>query len=116
MKVYIDFDAAYLVAPRAKSRITGYFHFSDQFKNNTNPDPTLNAPARIECQVLKYMVSSAVEEETSVIFLSMKLAIWIKIMLTDLGHPQHMIPLKTDNSIATSFSNSTLKEETRKAW
>ena len=33
-----------------------------------------------------------------------------------LGHPQHIIPIKTDNSTAESFSNSTLKEKRSKAW
>ena len=37
-------------------------------------------------------------------------------MLTALGHPQHIIPIKTDNSTAEAFSNSTLKEKRSKAW
>ena len=30
MKLWIDSDAAYLVAPKAKSRVTGYYYLSDQ--------------------------------------------------------------------------------------
>ena len=37
-------------------------------------------------------------------------------MLEALGHHQKIIPLKTDNSTADAFSNSTLKEKLSKAW
>ena len=36
-------------------------------------------------------------------------------MLEALGYHQKIIPLKTDNSTADSFGNSTLKEK-RRAW
>ena len=39
MKLYVYSDAAYLVAPKAKSRITGFFYCS-----NGSPTPPLNAP------------------------------------------------------------------------
>ena len=116
MQLYVDSDAAYLVAPKAKSRISGYLHLGDLYIANYNLEPTLNAPVHIECQVLKHVVSSAAEAETSAIFLNMKSAIWIKRMLLALGHPQHIIPLTTDNSTTTSFSNSTLREKKTKAW
>ena len=59
---------------------------------------------------------SATEAETSAIFHNCKVAIGIKKMLIALGHPQHLIPIKTDNSTAEAFSNSTLKEKRSKAW
>ena len=37
-------------------------------------------------------------------------------MLHALGHPQNIIRIKTDNSTAAAFSNSTLKEKRSKAW
>ena len=37
-------------------------------------------------------------------------------MLEALGHPQGIIPLKTDNSTAEAYSNSVLKEKRSKAW
>ena len=37
-------------------------------------------------------------------------------MLHALGHEQKIIPIKTDNSTAEAFSNSTLKEKRSKAW
>ena len=37
-------------------------------------------------------------------------------MLEALGHHQHAIPIQTDNSTATAFSNATLKEKRSKSW
>ena len=37
-------------------------------------------------------------------------------MLEALGHPQDTIRIKTDNSTAEAFSNSTLKEKRSKSW
>ena len=54
MKLYIDSDAAYLVAPKAKSRIAGYFYLSDKYiEGSGNPNPKLNGPIHIECQLQK---------------------------------------------------------------
>ena len=117
MQLHIDSDAAYLVAPKAKSRIAGYFYLSDKYIEGSGvPNPKLNGPIHIECQLLKHVVSSAAEAETSGIFLNCKAAIWLRHMLEALGHPQNIIPLKTDNSTAEAFSNSTLKEKRSKAW
>ena len=112
--MFVDFDAAYLVVPKVKSRITGYFYLSEKYTTGTkSPIPSLNGPIHIECQILKHMVPSAAEAETSGIFLSIKVAIWIRRMLEDLGHSQNIVHLKTDNSTAEIFSNSSLKKKTR---
>ena len=111
MQLHIDSDAAYLVAPKAKSRVAGYFYLSD----NTS-QPELNAPVHIECALLKHVVSSAAEAETGGIFHNAKTAIHIKKMLHALGHHQDIIKIKTDNSTAAAFSNSTLKEKRSKSW
>ena len=112
MKLYIDSYAAYLVTPKAKSRMAGYFYLSDHYIGGSgNPIPKLNAHIHIECQLLKHVISSAVEVEKSAIFHNCKIAIWIRRMLEALGHEQKIIPLKTDNSTAEAFSNNTLKEK-----
>ncbi len=43
MQLYVDSDAAYLVAPKEKSRISGYFYLSNAYNlTNKTPSPTLN--------------------------------------------------------------------------
>ena len=47
MCLHIDTDAAYLVAPEAKSQIAGYYYLSNKYTPTQPPTPihsTLNAP------------------------------------------------------------------------
>ena len=97
MQLHIDSDAAYLVAPKEKSRVAGYFYLSNRYDTQQSTLPKLNSPVHIECQLLKHVVTSAAEAETSAIFHNCKVGIWRKKMLNALGHPQQIIPLKTIN-------------------
>ena len=111
MQLYIDSDAAYLVAPKANSQIAGYFHLSDTYKPGSDISSLkLNELIHIGCQLLKHVVSSVVEVGISGIFLNCKTAIWIKRMLEALGHKQRIIPIKTYNSTTEVFSNLSLRE------
>ena len=111
MQLHIDSNAAYLVAPKPKSRVAGYFYLS-----NTSSQPTLNAPIHIEYTLLKHVVSSAAEAETGALFHNAKTAIHIRKMLETLGHHQQPIRIKTDNSTAEAYCNKTLKEKRSKSW
>ena len=46
MVLHIDSDAAYLVAPKPRSRVTGYFNLSDY--PTTTKTPTLNGSIHME--------------------------------------------------------------------
>ena len=117
MQLHIDTDAAYLVAPASKSRVTDYYYLSQHYQQIPPlPTPPLNAPVHVEFHLLKHVVSSAAEAETAGIFHNCQLAIPIKNMLKALGHKQHAIPVNSDNSTAVAFSNSMLKEKRSKYW
>ena len=115
MNLHIDSDAAYLVAPGAKSRIAGYFYLSSKSSISSTSTPTstlsppLNAPIHVECKTLKHVVSSAAEAETAGLFSNCTFAITIRQMLQALGHTPSITPVKTDNKTASSFVNNTLK-------
>ena len=111
MKLNVDSDAAYLVAPKAKSRVSGYYYMSD----NSQP-PKLNGPVLVECKLLKHVVTSAAEAETAGLFYNGQTTIELKNMLKALGHPQKAVPIKTDNATAASFVKDTLKMKRSKAW
>ena len=49
MQLRIDSDAAYLVAPNAKSRIAGFFYCTDT-PTTATPVPKLNGPVHVECR------------------------------------------------------------------
>ena len=117
MQLHVDSDAAYLVAPRAKSRVAGYYYLSDKQGNiQKGEQPQHNAPIHVECVLLKHVVSSAAEAETGGLFHNTKMAIFIIKMLEALGHKQEQVHIKTDNSTAEAFSNSVLKEKRSKTW
>ena len=116
MILYVDSDAAYLVADKAKSRIAGYYYCSNRHSNKKSPNPPLNGPIHIECKLLRHVVTSAAEAETAGLFVNCQKILEIKHMLHALGHPQVAIPVKTDNATAASFVTDMLKQKRSKAW
>ena len=114
MVLHVDSDAAYLVAPKSKSRVAGYYYLSDnpEIKNN----PTLNGAIQVECKTLRHVVSSAAEAEVAGIFHNATTAVPIRILLQALQHPQPPTPLKTDNSTATGFVHDNIHQKRSKSW
>lgn len=55
MNMHIDSNTAYLVAPKAKSCIAGFFNYSN------NPVLFLNGSAHVECRILPYVITLAAE-------------------------------------------------------
>ena len=51
MVLHVKRNVAYLVAPKARSRIVGYFHLSDH-PNKIN-NPKINAAIQVECKSLR---------------------------------------------------------------
>ena len=111
MILHIDSDAAYLVAPNAKSRIAGYFYLGDGTETTK-----LNAGIHVECCLLKHVVASAAEAETGGVFHNCQFGVHIRRMLTVLNHPQPPTLVKTDNSTAESFVNKHIKQKRSKSW
>jgi hypothetical protein len=115
MQLHVDTDAAYLVLPKAKSRIAGYFrllHHKDSSK--FKPD---NGPLYILCKTLRYTVSSAAEAETHGVFHNAKCAIPIAYLLTQMGHTQKQpILIRTDNSTSAGFVNRNMQMKMSKTW
>ena len=114
MILTIDSDAAYLVVPKARSRVAGYFQM-----NNTpskTKHPTINGAVLVECKTLRHVVSSAAEAETAGIFHNAQTAIPIRTFLQALNHPQPPTPLKTDNSTSHGFIHDNIHMKKSKSW
>ena len=116
MILYVDLDAAYIVAEKSKSRIAGYYYCINKTSQKTSPNPPLNGPVHIECKLLRHVVTSAAEAETAGLFLNCQKVIELKNMLEALGHPQEATPVKTNNATAASFVTDMLKQKRSKAW
>ena len=116
MILHVDSDAAFLVAPKARSRVAGFYYCGDLYNKNTTPQSRLNGPVHIECKTLKHVVASAAEAETGGIFHVCQKSVQIRRMMYALSHPQPATPTKTDNSTSVSFIKSTLKQNRSKLW
>ena len=120
MILYVDSDAAYLVLPKARSRIAGHFYLG----NNPPPLPTkphpvsTNGPILTVCKALRHVVSSSAEAETGEAFHNSKEAIPIQRLLTLFGHPQPPdgTPFKMDNAVTVGFIHSNIRQKQSKAW
>ena len=79
MALYIDLDAAYLVMPKARSRIADYYHLGPQPKNTDSP--TFNSPILIECKTKTNVVASAAEAEIGGLLHNAQTCIPIRFLL-----------------------------------
>ena len=114
MILWVESDAAYLVLPKAKSRIAGYFHLSNHPKRVTHP--TINGAMLIMCKALMHVVSSSAEAETAGVFMNAQQALPIRHALMSLDHPQPPTPLKTDNSTTHGFVHNNMQQKRSKSW
>merc|ERR1740124_1849841 len=109
MCLYIDIDAAYLVAPGTKSCLAGYFYLGASTSTSSLQASTINDPIHVVCELLKHVVCSAVEAETGGLYVNCQESIPIQHILAALNHPQPPTTMKTNNSTVSSFVNSTSK-------
>ena len=79
MMLHVNSDAAYLVAPKARSRVAGYFYLGNQ-PNNASKSP-LNGAVHVECKTLRHVVSSAAEAETAGVYHNAQMALPIRVVL-----------------------------------
>ena len=114
MHLMVDSDAAYLVLPKARSRIAGYFRLA-----NTPTSPFQykdNGAILIECHTLRDVVTSAAEAETKGVFQNAKLSLPIRHILIAMGHPQLPTPIATDNTTTTGFIHNNMVMKRSKSW
>ena len=112
MILNIDSDAAYLVAPGAKSQVAGYYQLNSHRRSN----PHVNSAFLVECKTLKHVVASSAEAETAGVFHNAQRALPICYMLIQLGHPQPPTQIKIDNETATNFIHNNITQKRSKSW
>ena len=109
MILRVDSDAAYLVAPEARSRAGGYQYLS-------NKEGTLfNGPVLVIAKVIKNVMASATEAELGALYMNAQEAVGLRNCLEAMGFPQPATPLKTDNNTANGILNNTMKQKRSKA-
>jgi hypothetical protein len=112
MILHIHSDASYLSENEAKRRAGGFFYMGS---NDKTDKKLTNGAILIISKVLKHVMSSAAEAEIGAVFINAKEGAILRTTLEELGHKQPPIPIETDNTTATGYSNGTIKQKCTKA-
>ncbi|KAK1740972.1 hypothetical protein QTG54_008224 [Skeletonema marinoi] len=110
MVLNVHSDAGYLNETKARSRAGGHFFLSS---NNDNP-PNNGAILNI-AHIIKNVMSSATEAELAALYITAREAVYIRIILDELGHKQPPTPLQTDNATAEGVVNNKIQPKRTKA-
>jgi len=109
MVLHVDSDAAYLVAPQARSRAGGYHYLSDK------KGSVFNGPVLTIAKVIKNVMASATGAELGALSMNGQEAVAIRNTLEAMGYPQPPTPMETDNNTANGIINNTMEQERSKA-
>ncbi|KAL7490093.1 hypothetical protein ACHAW6_016101 [Cyclotella cf. meneghiniana] len=103
-------DASYLSEPQARSRAGGHFFLSSNAEIPPNNGAVLNI-----AHIIKHVMSSATEAELGALYIMAREAVYIRIILEEMGHKQPPTPLQTDNSMADGVVNGNIQPKRTKA-
>ena len=97
MKLVVHLDASYLSEPQARSRAGGHFFL-------TNNGAMLNT-----AHIIKHVITSATKAELAALYIMAQEAVYIRIVLKEMGHKQPSTPLQTNNSTVEAVCNGKLQ-------
>ena len=103
-------DASYLSEPKARSRAGGHFFLSNNTAIPTNIGAVLNI-----AHIIKHVMTSATEAELVGLYIMARKAVYIRIILEEMGHAQPPTPLQTDNAMADEIVNGNITPKQTKA-
>jgi hypothetical protein len=104
-------NVIYLSEPNLRSRAGGHFFLSS---NSTIPQNN-GAVLNIGAHIIKHVMSSATEAELAGLYIMAREAVYIRIILEEMGHKQPATPLQTDNSMAEAVTNGKVQPKRTKA-
>ena len=110
MVLNVETDAAYLVLPKSKSRLAGYFYMGHKW-GTSSPYTRLNRPILVKCKTISHIVYSETEVETARVFYNAQTCISMRRMIAALGHAQPPTPIKTDNATAYNFTYDNINQK-----
>jgi hypothetical protein len=100
MALAVHSNASYLSKPKAQSRAGGHFFLSSDTTVLPNNGAILNI-----AHIITNIMSSATEAELAGLYIMTRKAVYIRIILEELGHIQPPTPLQTDNPMADGIIN-----------
>jgi hypothetical protein len=110
MILAVHSNAGYCNGKNARSRAGGHF-----FLSNDKPFPPNNGAILTQASIIKEVMSSAAEAELGALFLNAKEAVYLRQILTEMGHPQPRTPIQTDNTTAKGVINNKIQPKRTKA-
>ena len=110
MKLAVHSDASYLSEPRVCSRTGGHFFLSNEATIPANNGIMLNI-----AHIIKTFMTSVTKAELAALYVMAQEAVYIRIVLTEMGHKQPSTPLQTDNATAEVVCNGKKQPERTKA-
>ncbi|GFH59506.1 hypothetical protein CTEN210_15982 [Chaetoceros tenuissimus] len=116
MILYIHSDATYLMLPKARTRIAGYYFLSNNVRDGE--DPPLNGAVLVKCKKLDPVASSSAESETGGLYSNAQNGVPMRNDLEFLDHPQpdDGTPLVTDNASSHGLLTKLMKPKRAKEW
>jgi hypothetical protein len=110
MVLEVHSNASYLSKPKAQSWAGGHFFIS----SDTTVPPNIGAILNI-ANIIKNIMLSATEAELVGPYIMAHEAVYIRIILEELGHAQPPTPLQTDNAMADRVINGKVQPKQTKA-
>jgi hypothetical protein len=111
MVLAVHSNASYLSKPKSQSQAEGHFFLS----SNTTVPPNNGAILKI-IHIIRNVTSSATEAELTGLYIMAREAIYIRILLEELGHLQPATPLQTDKAMVDKVINGKMQPKQTKAW
>jgi hypothetical protein len=110
MVLAVHSNASYLSKPKACSRAGGHFFLS----SDTTVPPNNGAVLNI-AHIIKNVMSLATKAELAALYIMVHEAVYIRIILEELGHKQLPTPLQTNNAMADAVINGKIQPKQTKA-
>jgi hypothetical protein len=110
MVLAVHSNASYLSKPKARNRAGGHFFLS----SNTTVPPNNGAVLNI-AHIIKNVMSLATKAELAGLYNMARKAVYIRIILKELGHKQPPTPLQTNNAMANAVINGKIQPKQTKA-
>ena len=96
----------HIICKENKKQNWSFFFFLGRMPEK-NKDIFTNGSIHVLCGILKLVVCSAAEAELAALFLNMRKAKILRLMLEEIGHRQPATPVHCDNSTAVGIANDT---------
>jgi hypothetical protein len=110
MRLIIHSDASYLSEPKAHSRAGGHMFIAGNEDIPINNGVVLNI-----LQIIRAVMSSAAEAKLGALIINTKTAVSMQCTLKEMGNPQMLTPIQSDNSTANTLLTNKIMPKALKA-